>query len=61
MPQEVASCPPELEKEIRYMKGWFPYRIVWGYVEDGKPQVFAHFNKRGMNTAIRKGKAVFSI
>lgn len=59
---EPAPIDPDLEREMRRMKAYFPFRIVWGYIgEDGKPRVLAHFNKSGMNKAARKGKTVYCL
>lgn len=56
------QCPSGLESELRRMKSYFPFRIVWGYVgDDSKTHVHADYNKRGMNRVVRSGKAVFSI
>lgn len=59
--QAVAICPEGLEREIARMKGYFPFRIAWGYVDaEGKNHVQASYDKRQMNKAIRAGFTVFS-
>jgi len=50
----------ELSRDIARMRSYFPFRIVWGYVDDGHPIVFAHHTRRQMNAAIRAGKAVYT-
>lgn len=50
-----------LSYEIARTKAYFPFRIVWGYIDDeGKPAVFANPTRRQMNAAIRAGKTVYA-
>ena len=57
--REVVS--DALAKELVRMKGYFPFRIVWGYVgEDGQAHVFADYTRRKLMKAAREGKLVFT-
>lgn len=50
-----------LSYEFARTKAYFPFRIVWGYIDDeGKPAVFADPTRRQMNAAIRAGKTVYT-
>lgn len=52
-----------IAEDLRRVKGYFPFRIVWGYLdpETRCPVVGANVTKRQMNDAIRAGREVFTL
>lgn len=54
------NCPLSLRLALEQMKRWRPFMIVWGYKDAlDCDHVFAHATRRQLNTAVRKGHAVF--
>lgn len=45
-------APADLIAEIRRVKSYYPYRVVWGFMgDDGKPDVRANVTRRQMHDA----------
>ena len=56
------SCPTGLALELKRMGSYFPFRIVWGYVgADGENKVFASYDRRKLNKAIRVGMEIWQV
>ena len=57
------NLTPEQEKELRRVKEYFPYRIVWGMLNKDTKEFFctANHTKRQMNKAVREGHTVFKL
>jgi hypothetical protein len=53
----------EQEAELRNLKAYFPYRIVWGCVNVQTQEVTFHadYDRRGLNRELRKGNLVATI
>lgn len=53
----------EQEAELRRMKSYFPYRIVWGCIVPDTQEFFmrADRNRRQLNAALRKGYLVATV
>lgn len=59
------TLTPEQEQELRRVKAYFPFRIVWGTFEEDeggnrKFGVYADLTKRRMNKYLREGQRVFT-
>ena len=52
----------ELECDLQRLKQYYPYRIIWGYIdENNENHCFASKTKHGMNKAVREGKTVYKL
>lgn len=53
----------EQEAELRRLKAYFPYRIVWGCVNVQTNEVTYHadFNRRSLNKELRAGNLVATL
>lgn len=57
----MQTLTPSQVQELQYLKGYFPYRIVFGIVDKdtGKFEAQARVTMRCANDAARKGHSVF--
>jgi hypothetical protein len=53
----------EQEAELRRLKTYFPYRLVWGCVNSQTQEVTFHtsYDRRQLNRELRKGNLVATI
>lgn len=52
----------EQEKQLRRLKQYFPYRIVYAVVmPNGEFKTYADVTKRKMNSFLRKGYQVYTL
>lgn len=56
-----ASELEKLTEELKRVKRLAPFRIVWGYIENGEIFAYAAKDKRQMNKAVRENKTVYTI
>lgn len=61
--REPITLTREQEIELRRIKAYFPYRIVWGQINPQTGEFSAHgtLDKRAMNKAARSGMLIFRI
>lgn len=52
----------EQQSEMRRLKSYFPYRIVWAVINKaGEFAAYATSDKRAMNKELRAGNSVFQL
>jgi hypothetical protein len=58
---EISITPQQLE-EMRRVKSYFPYRVVWmGFINGDFVGPYAESTKRGANAIVRKGGLAWTI
>lgn len=57
----TSELSPEQFAEVARLKRFFPFRIVWAMLDKntGEFEAYAHYNRRKMNAAVRRGHHVF--
>ena len=62
MPTEInIGLSLETQSELKRLKQYFPFRIVFASYLDGKFETFADHTKRRMNSILRKGGLVWAL